>query len=335
MTTTSGSLWRLALFTIAMIAAFALVLTMIQRPVAGATETHDALFTDANGLRIGDDVRVYGVQVGKVEGIRLDGTLARVRLTVKTDTPLYDNTRLAIRYQNLTGQRYVDIQHDPAPGARIRPGALVPADHTVPSFDITALFNGLEPVLRTLSPDALNRFTTSMLAVLEGEGKGIGPALASIGELSAYVGDRQRVLTTLVRNLSEIADRIGGRSPQLVNFLGKVSDVFESLQKNLEGLIDFALTAPPVLYPADRLLATIGLTVGENPDVNEIVRRYIPDPKAIADLLAGLPALLEGLDAAIPSPIPGSTRVCAKGDAEVPAPLRVLVDGRRVSVCKR
>ncbi|MBF6175945.1 MlaD family protein [Nocardia blacklockiae] len=335
MTTVRGALWRLALFTVATVLLLAAVVTAIQRPVAGRTETRTAVFTDVNGLRTGDDVRLRGVQVGKVETIALHGNRAEVRFRLDTATPLFERSTLAIRYQNLIGQRYVDIQHPPDPGARLGPGVTVGPEHTVPSFDVTSLFNGLKPVLATLSPETLNRFTESMLAVIEGNGSGIGPALDAIGALAGYVTDRQHVITTLVRNMSEISDKIGGRSAPLVTLVANIADIFDSLQRNVVGLIDFSLTAPPVLRPADSLLATLGFTVDDNPDVEAILRRLIPDPAAIVDILGRLPAALAALNASLPHRIPDSTPVCSKGTAAVPQPLEVLIAGQRVSICNR
>ncbi|QLY30452.1 MCE family protein [Nocardia huaxiensis] len=333
MTSVSKAAWRLGLFAAAMVGVLLLVVMAIKRPVAGATEAHYALFTDANGLKTGDDVRMYGVQVGKVEEIELDGTVAKVRFTVRTDSPVYENSTLAIRYQNLTGQRYVDVQQQPNPTARVAAESTIGLAHTIPSFDVTTLYNGLKPVLATLSPEALNRFSQNMIAVIEGNGTGIGPALDSIGELSTYVTDRQQVITTLVRNMSEIADRIGGKSPQLVTLLTKIADVFAALQIKVNGLIDFALTAPPVLEPVDSLLATLGLTTPDNPDADALIRAVFPNPQDAVDALSRLPGLLSALAAALPATGASPIAVCSKGAAEVPGPLGVLIAGQKVSIC--
>lgn len=324
--------WRLLVFAAAMLVVLALIVTAIRRPVAGETTQFQALFTDANGLKTGDDVRMYGVQVGKVKSIRLQENLAAVDLDVENDSAIYDNSRFAIRYQNLTGQRYVDIQQAATPGTRTSPGTDVGTDRTVPSYDVTSLFNGLEPVLSTLSPEALNRFGESMLAVIDGNGSGIGPALDAIGQLSSYVSDRQAVISTLVRNLAEISDRIGGRSPQLVTLLAKLSDVFESLQVKIDGLIDFALTAPPVLDPIDRLLATAGLTEQRNPDLDALLRTAFPNPQDILDMLSRLPGVVAGLGATLPG---GGAAECGRGAADIPAPLAILVAGQQVTICRR
>ncbi|MVU75675.1 MCE family protein [Nocardia sp. ET3-3] len=322
--------WRLALFSGVIVVVLMLVIAAIQRPVSGSTETHDAIFTDANGLKVGDDVRMYGVQVGKIKSIDLDGAQARVRLSVKTDAPVYDNSKLAIRYQNLTGQRYIDLQQQPQPGNRLAAGARIGVDHTVPSFDVTQLFNGLKPVLQTISPEAINQFSASMVALIEGDGSGVGPAMDAIGKLASYVNDRQQVIGTLIRNMSDLSDRVGGRVHNLVPLLARLSDIFQSLQQNIGGLTQFALTAPSVLRPIDTLLSTLGIHNGT--DVDAILRQIFPDTKEALDVLGRLPGLLAAADTATTGPT-GWKPVCSKGTAQLPAGVAVLISGQRVTIC--
>ncbi|MFI5715644.1 MlaD family protein [Nocardia sp. NPDC051750] len=331
--TPRGAAWRLVLFAGVMALVLALVIGAIKRPVDGDTETHHALFTDANGLKTGDDVRMFGVQVGKVEAVTLAGDKANVRLTVTTDTPVFDNSVLAIRYQNLTGQRYIDLQQQPNPGARLADGMDIAPEQTVPSFDVTSLFNGLQPVLATLSPEAVNQFTESMLAVIEGDGSGIGPALDAIGTLSEYVEDRQHVIGTLVRNMSDLAERVGGRLYHLVPLLARLTDIFEALQRNVGGLADFAMSAPAVLEPVDRLLAALGLSPEMGPDIDAMIRNLFPDPQQALDTFGRLPGLLAAVDTAFPRTPAGFRPECSKGAAEVPAPVRVLIGGQQVAIC--
>ncbi|MTE16721.1 MlaD family protein [Nocardia aurantiaca] len=330
----SGVIWRLALFVAAMAVLATVIVQAIERPVAGRVDHYTALFTDANGLESGDDVRMYGVQVGKVDSLTLDaGNKARVQLTVRDDRPVYDTSTLAIRYQSLTGQRYVDVRQPDRPGIRLAAGATVGVDHTTPSFDITKLFNGLKPVLAEFSPEALNQFSTSLLAVIEGDGKGIGPALDAIDKLSGYVSDRQAVISVLIHNMRGVADQLGGRSPETVTLLGGLVQVFVVLRQEVEGVVDLADTAPSVLEPLDELAATLGLTPGANPDLDSLLRAVFPDPQAAVDLLGRLPGLLETLNAQLPAANSAATPPCSKGNAPVPTALQVLIAGQRISIC--
>lgn len=334
MISVGASARRLLLFGAAMVAVLALVLNAIQRPVPGETDRYSAIFTDANGLKTGDDVRMFGVPVGKVETIALQGNQAEVGFVIRRTTQVYDNSKFAIRYQSLTGQRYLDLQQQPVPTAATAPGSTLGTDRTIPSFDVTTLFDGLKPVLATLSPEALNQFGESLLAVIQGNGTGIGPALDAIGKLSGYATDRQQVITTLIRNLSDIADRMGGRSPQLVQLLTTLADVFSALQIKVNGLVDFALTAPPVLEPLDELLATFGLTEGQDPDLDNLVHTAFPNPQDLIDVLDRMPGLLDGLRQALPATASSTDLNCGHGRAEVPGALGILLAGRKVAICK-
>ncbi|MEV6558193.1 MlaD family protein [Nocardia sp. NPDC051756] len=327
-------IWRLSLFTVVMALLLAFVVQAIKRPVSGDTDSYTTFFTDANGLKTGDDVRMNGVQVGKVATINLEKNLARVGVTVQRRHDLYDTSTLAIRYQNLTGQRYVDIQQPPRPGLPLTPGATIGTDHTMPSFDITALFNGLQPVLADFSPSALNQFAESMLAVIEGNGTGIGPALDAVQKLSDYVTDRQTVISTLIANLDHISQQLGGRSPHLVTLIDGLTTVFTTLQAKFDGVVDFALTAPPVLAPINSLLTTLGLTPKTNPDLDNIIHLMFPDPDEAIEVLGRLPGLLQSLNALIPETGPGVSLTCTHGTATPPAPLQVLLHGQRISICR-
>ncbi|MFF0492732.1 MlaD family protein [Nocardia sp. NPDC003482] len=323
--------WRLGLFAVVMIVVLGLVFTAIKRPVAGPTEAHDALFTDANGLKVGDDVRMNGVQIGKVDGIELDGTRARVRLSLKTDAPVYDNSKLAIRYQNLTGQRYIDLQQQPQPGARLAAGVTIGTDRTVPSFDVTSVFNGLKPVLATISPEEINQFSASMVALIEGDGGGVGPAFDAIAKLASHVKDRQAVIDTVIHNLADLNDTTGGNIHYLVPLLSRLADIFQGLQSNMAGLAQFAMAAPSVLGPLDNLFDALGLRTPD--DVDALIRQIFPDPQQAVEVFDKLPGLLAGLDAAVPKSGAGWKPQCSKGNAEVPQVLGVLVAGQRVAIC--
>ncbi|MGW4846808.1 MlaD family protein [Nocardia brasiliensis] len=329
-------LTRLVLFTTLMLALLAMVVTAIMRPVDGETSAYRAEFTDASGLRTGDDVRMFGVQVGKVTAIELHDTQAMVRFTIQQDRPVYTGSVFAIRYQSLTGQRYVDVRQPDSPGELLRAGARIGTAQTVPSFDITQLFNGLEPVLAEFSPGALNKFAEGVLAVIQGNGSGIGPTLDAFEKMSRYVADRQTVLSTIVSNLQGISDQIGGRSPYLITLLRGLADVFTVFRDKVAGLIDFAMVAPSALGPLNTMLATLGFTENSNPNLEQDLRRLFPNPQEALDLLGRLPGLLQSLDNLLPSPrsTTGSVDLtCARGPAAVPAPISVLIAGQRISIC--
>ena len=86
-----------------------LVYVTLRRDVAGRTVPYAAVFSDVFGLREGDDVRMAGVRVGRVEKIELQGDLAKVSFVVQSDQQLLGTTVASVTYQNIVGQRYLGL----------------------------------------------------------------------------------------------------------------------------------------------------------------------------------------------------------------------------------
>ena len=69
---------KIGVFAAVMAVILVGVLRTIEKPIRGDVTGYTALFTDANGLRVGNDIREFGVSVGKVTGISLKGNDAKV-----------------------------------------------------------------------------------------------------------------------------------------------------------------------------------------------------------------------------------------------------------------
>src|SRR6201999_300975 len=95
---------------------------------------YHADFTEAAGLRSGDDVRVAGVSVGKVSDISLEGTHVRVDFAVDT-TWIGDSSTAAIKIKTLLGQKYLAI--DPLGDKSLDPDTAIPLSRTSSTYDVT------------------------------------------------------------------------------------------------------------------------------------------------------------------------------------------------------
>ncbi len=75
-----------------------------------------AEFSSASGLRKGASVEIAGVEIGKVDSIILDDYKADVRLKIRTEVALQEDTIASIRTRGLIGDKFVNI----SPGASDR-----------------------------------------------------------------------------------------------------------------------------------------------------------------------------------------------------------------------
>ena len=329
-----SSLWRLGLAVAFTVGLIILLSNTLTNPVAVTTRTYTAEFTDASGLHPDGDVRVRGVRVGKIESVALarrDGqNVAQVKLTLDRKYGVVAITRLAIKFQALTGVRYVDVTNA-AEGYRDSDLVTqVPTTMTQPSFDVTALFNGLQPVLATLSPAEINTFTANAASFLTGDGSGLAPLLASVNRLTAFVSDRQQVVSTLIRNLSEAGDALGGTSAKFIHVIDLVNT---PVDKALSILDEFRkdLLYKDFFDPVIRLLHSAGFKPGTN--VDEALDRAFSNLDRFFDAFKLVPVI----DGNIPPPGEDGTSVepCSRGNFQLPETMDVLLNGRRVVLCNR
>ena len=98
-----------------------------------------ARFTSVSGLRVGNSVRMFGLEVGRVGKLGLDqkDQVVVVELKLDEDLKLYEDAVVSIKSAGLIGDRYVDI--DPGGGSEktLKPGATVA--QTQPPLDIEEL----------------------------------------------------------------------------------------------------------------------------------------------------------------------------------------------------
>lgn len=333
MITTRMFLWslvKLAVVAMVTVALFVLVVNAMKGPAEGPQNGYSAEFTDVAGLRENADVRSRGLKIGKVTGISLQATddgrqVARVAFTMDESSKLTSTTELAVKYQNLTGIRYVDVSADGPEGTPVRH---VGVDQTKPSFDITSLFNGLQPVLSTMNTGEINAFTQNAISVLQGDGSGLAPMLDSVQTLADYASDREAAISTLVTNMSQIADSMGGRSPQVIDFMRSLSVTIDGAVSVLDLFPKTAAYGPAFLAPISRLFDAIGLN--RNMDLDKMIGEAFASATEAATSLRLLPGALAGLQL----PAAGSESMhCANGLAKLPTDVDVFLKGSGVVLC--
>lgn len=246
-----GALIGLSLFMVVALTLTWMVYVTLRRDVAGRTVPYTAVFTDVFGLREGDDVRMAGVRVGRVERIELQGKHAKVDFVVQADQQILGTTVASVTYQNIVGQRYLGLSlgsvGEPRP---LPPGSTIPVEQTDPSFDVGTLLNGYEPLFSVLDPKHADNLTKGVIESLQGDEGSITALVDQTAELTeAFAGKDEELggvitdLNTVVANLARHNDDLDhiveqarsvvttfdARRPQLVESMGSMAKVVRQL----------------------------------------------------------------------------------------------------------
>ncbi|WP_019932050.1 MCE family protein [Nocardia sp. BMG111209] len=240
------------LFGIVSVLVILLVWNTLARSVSGATSTYTATFSDVLGLRANDDVRMAGVRVGKVEKIELGHdaqagkSVAKVTFVVQRDQTLYGTTKALVRYQNLIGQRYLALAPgDKGPATPLRDKGGIPLDHTEPSFDISGLLNGFQPLFQVLSPQQVNDLSNTLIQALQGDGVSLSAFITQAAALATDFQRRDVILTDVITNLSGVMGGLAKRGDELETLvtqtralIGGLYEQGQSLQQSTQQIAD-------------------------------------------------------------------------------------------------
>jgi phospholipid/cholesterol/gamma-HCH transport system substrate-binding protein len=266
---------KVVIFTLLCVLMFVMLYNTMTNVVEGDRQTWKARFTSVSGLRPGDDVRVAGVKVGRVESVEvIDNNQAQVTFQLQDEQKVYPSTRLALRYQNLLGQRYLSLT------AGAERGTPLSADHelgvgmTDPGFDLTALLNGFKPIFDTLQPGEINKFANNIIAVLQGQGPSVASLLKQTAETAKFLADRDQVFTQVLDNLTPVLQNLASKSgefdatvqqlTQLMSGLSAQRETFASSIDTLGSLVGTTSSLlqeirPSVKYDVHQLRITAGI----------------------------------------------------------------------------
>ncbi|MFF2329471.1 MULTISPECIES: MCE family protein [unclassified Streptomyces] len=226
----AGPLTKSIVFILVTVVATAVLALSIANTGVGGTSTYRARFTDATGLIVGDSVRIAGVKVGQVESIEVaDRRLAEVGFSVQKGRKLPASVTASIKYLNMVGQRYIDLDQGAGPvGESFTVGSTIPLSRTTPALDLTQLFNGFQPLFEGLSPPDVNQLAGSIVQVLQGEGGTVDSILQHVGSLTGTVAAKDKVIGEVIKNLNTVLKTVNDREAGF-------NDLVVTLQKLVTG----------------------------------------------------------------------------------------------------
>ena len=325
-------------FTAVALLFASIVMNALRNPVSGTTARYTATFTDVAGLYVGNDVRIAGVQVGKVESIQLKGQNAEVGFSLLKADSVYPETVAAVRFQNLLGQRYVELVQPQAPNEAMKPGAAIPVERTIPSFDISKLFNGFRPLFQTFDAAQFNQFGEDLLRLIQGDGNGsgIGAVLRDLGVISKSAVDREAIFVRLMHNLNEVSVELGGKSKQLVDMIGELNNVIAEITPQAEAIgaaaddLNQALgNVMPAIRYAEHMIDVMTIPY------YDFAMRVLPHTPAIIGALDMLPSLMQGVrDQVVDGPVSRPNFTCKNGLAELPGVGEVPFGDQNLVLCQ-
>jgi phospholipid/cholesterol/gamma-HCH transport system substrate-binding protein len=190
-----------------------------------------AYFTAAVGVYEGSDVRVLGVRVGRVAGVRPEGGSVRVDLELDHGVEVPADARAVVVSPNIVADRYVQLTPAYTGGDTIAPGAVITSARTAGTVELDELYAGLDTLLTALGPNGANRegalsdLLDTGAANLDGNGGALGESIRQLADAAKTLAGSRDDLFGTVDNLQSFTSMLAANDEQVGRLAEQLADV--------------------------------------------------------------------------------------------------------------
>jgi phospholipid/cholesterol/gamma-HCH transport system substrate-binding protein len=211
----NATLIKVSIFAVVMLLVAAGLVVVFGQFRFASGNTFHANFAEASRLKAGQDVRIAGVPVGSVKKVKLNpDNSVDVMFDVNERYQLYTSTRAVVRYQNLVGDRYLEITSGPGELRKLPAGATIVRANTQPALDLDALLGGLKPVLKGLDGKKVNEVSNAVIELLQGQGGALNNLLTSTGAFTTDLAARDQLIGDVINNLNTVLGTVDDKGAQ-------------------------------------------------------------------------------------------------------------------------
>ncbi|MBJ8343890.1 MCE family protein [Antrihabitans sp. YC2-6] len=229
---------KFGVFALAMLLVLGMLILVLGQIRLDSRTPYQADFGDASGLKEGQVVRLAGVDVGRVRSVKLENRTAHVDFDVADSVRITKDATLQVRYQNLLGDRYLEVVNGPNIAEPMPEDGSFPATQTKSALDIDALLGGLAPLTRSLEPEQVDRLSGELLRVLQGQGGTITGILQQVAALTSRLADRDQLIGAVIANLGTTLQTVGDDSQALSNIIDQLQQLVTTLSQRSTPIAD-------------------------------------------------------------------------------------------------
>jgi phospholipid/cholesterol/gamma-HCH transport system substrate-binding protein len=286
-------------------------------------------FPEAATLAVEADVRLAGVNVGKVKTKQLDKGGARTVVELELNShyaPVPKDTKAILRQKTLLGETYVELAAGNKRSGVLEDGSTLPNSSVEPTVELDEIFTSFDPATRKAFQDWMTELAKAskgkssehlndalgnlegfavdgakLMRVLDEQNVAVRRLIKNTGVVFAAINERQGALRQLIVNSNNTFEATASRDEALAETFLIFPTFLDESKATLARLQTFARNTRPLVNdlkgPADDLGPTVRDLGTLAPDLENLFRDLDPLIKASE---RGVPALEDVLNGAEP-----------------------------------
>ncbi len=150
-----------------------------------------ALFDSVQELKVGDSVKMAGVEIGRVQTITLTDGKVQVAMKLHPDAVVKTDSRAIIKFAGLMGQNFVSVNFGSPAAPKVVDGAVL---ETAEQPDLNAIMakldnaaSGIQNLTASLTPDTINNLLGPLTDFFKQNSGRIGGAISNIQAVTSQI----------------------------------------------------------------------------------------------------------------------------------------------------
>jgi phospholipid/cholesterol/gamma-HCH transport system substrate-binding protein len=203
-------------------------------PIIGSGDVYHAEFAEIGALKAGNEVRVAGVSVGKVQRIELDGNKVDVTFKITGDAELGSRTGAEIRLRTLLGAEFLALT--PKGRGQLREGSTIPLERTIAPYDVVEAFSDLSRTTDQLDIPQLSEALNTLGDISEQTPAEFRGAIKGVSDLSRNLAARDEQINTLLVSIKKVSGVLNSRNDQLVTLFKDADTLFQAISARRDSI---------------------------------------------------------------------------------------------------
>jgi len=165
-----------------------------------------ALFDTVQDLKVGNSVKMAGVEIGRVEKITLADQKVKVTMKLNSDAVVKTDSKAVIKFTGLMGQNFVAIDFGSPDAPRAVDGVVL---STVDQPDLNAIMakldnatTGIENLTKSFTPDTINNLLGPLTDLIRQNSAHISMTFSNIQSISSQIASGQGTVGKLIYDQS-------------------------------------------------------------------------------------------------------------------------------------
>ncbi|NUS43509.1 MAG: MCE family protein [Mycobacteriaceae bacterium] len=196
------------------------------------TTTHITAYFDRTvAIYPGSEVRVLGVQVGKVASVTPQGDRVKVEMNVKRSVDIPADAKAVQINPSVVGDRFIQLAPAYTGGPKMARDAVIPKERTATPVEVDRLYKSIKDLSDALGPNGANKngAVTDLLktsaANLSGNGEALGTSLTNLSRAARYLSDSRNDIFDTVKNLQVFVSALAVNDQQVRTFNAQLASL--------------------------------------------------------------------------------------------------------------